>query len=132
MDNNISDTFIVVLNKNKVLEYHRNRPLNDKQIDDLNKTDCKLSLGIQLGDQIIEHPTDSDKAVFMSIRLVEALNEDKDPIVAISCAYLATRFPLLKQLRATNDDHQISVELINDEEFSESTPLKFIDKKDIC
>ena len=132
MDINISDTFIVVLNKNKVLEFHRNRPLNDKQIDDLKRADSKLSSGIQLGNQYIKQPTDSDKAVFMSIKLIEALCEDKDPIAAISCAYLATRYPLLKQLRATNEDHQISIELINDEEFSESTPLTFIDKKDIC
>ncbi len=122
---------VVVLNSNKAIEYHRDRPLTEKQVKDLELADVKLQSGIQLGDQFIKHPTDSDKALFMSHQLVVALENNRESIIALSCAYIATRYPDIQQIRASTIDGQVSIQLINDEAYVESTPLTFTSRKDL-
>ncbi len=122
---------VVVLNSNKAIEYHRDRPLTEKQVEDLDLADVKLQSGIQLGEQFIKHPTDSDKALFMSHQLVVALENNRESIIALSCAYIATRYPDIQQIRASTSDGQVSIQLINDEAYVESTPLTFTSRKDL-
>jgi len=123
--------FIVSLNSNKVLEYYRNRELTDKQIQDLDKTEKKLNAGIHLAGKFVPSPSVEEKAVFMANQLALALDEDNEAVLAISCAYLATRYPDLKQLKLTTAEEQLSIELINDKEFTDQAPIKFIAKKDL-
>lgn len=122
---------IVSLNSNKVLEYHRDRKLTSKQIQDLDKAEKKLAAGVHFAGKFISSPSAKEKAVFMANQIALALDEDNEAALAISCAYLATRYPDLKQLKLTTIEGQLSIELINDKEFSDQAPIKFIDKKDL-
>ena len=132
MTNKTNNTpFIVSLNSNKVLEYFRDRELTKKQIQDLEKAEQKLTRGIHFAGKFISSPTPQEKAVFMANQLAIALDEDNETAVAISCAYLATRYPDLKQLKLTNHEGRLSIELINDKEFSDQAPIKFVAKKDL-
>lgn len=123
--------FVVILNSEKTIEYFRDRPLNQTQQNDLTATDNKLNLGINIAGKYIEQPTDQDKAIFMANILVHALENDDETAIAVACAYLATRFPHLKQLKITTHEDRISIELINDQLYAESIPIKFIPKKDL-
>ncbi len=123
--------FIVSLNSSKVLEYFRDRELTNKQIHDLEKAEKKLTSGIYFAGKFISSPSPQEKAVFMANQLAMALDEDNEAALAISCAYLATRYPDLKQLKLTNHEGQLSIELINDKEFSDQVPIKFIARKDL-
>ncbi len=122
---------VVTLNSGKALEYFRDRPLNQKQQDDLAAADKKLNLGIDIAGELITHPTDQDKAVFMANILVNALDNDDDTTIALACAYLATRYKHLKQLKITTHEDRISIELINDQLYAEPIPIKFIPKKNL-
>ena len=130
-NNRATSKFVVVLNSEKILEYYRDRPLSDQQLLAIEATNKKLDQGIQVSGQWIEHPTDSDKAIFMASQLISSLLAENDARTAISCAFLATQYPNLKQLRAASQQDHISIELINDKEFVEQTPIQFIAKKDL-
>jgi len=123
--------FVVTLNSEKAIEYFRDRPLSEKQQRDLSATDNKLKLGISISGEFIAQPTDQDKAIFMANILVNALDSDDETAIAISCAYLATRYIHLKQLKITTHEDRISIELINDQRYAEPIPIKFIPKKDL-
>jgi hypothetical protein len=123
--------FVVTLNSEKAIEYFRNRSLSAKQQDDLDATDKKLNLGINIAGEFIAKPNDQDKAIFMANILVNALDSDDETAIAVACAYLATRYIHLKQLKITTYDDRISIELINDQHYAEPIPIKFIAKKDL-
>lgn len=123
--------FVVTLNSEKTIEYFRDRPLNQKQQDDLAATDTKLNLGFNIDGEFISQPTDQDKAIFMANILVNSLSSEDETAIAIACTYLATRYEHLKQLKITTHEDRISIELINDQLYAEPIPIKFIPKKDL-
>lgn len=123
--------FVVSLNSSKVLEFMRDRELSHKQLDDLVKIDTKLNTGLNLDGDFIQSPNSKDKAIFMANNLATALETNNDSIAAISCTYLATRYPDLKQLKISSVDGRISIELIYDKEFTQQEPIKFVTKKDL-
>ena len=131
MTEHASDLFIVSLNSNKVLEYYRERGLTKNQSADLNKMDTKLDHGINISGKYIESPNPQEKAVFIANQLVLALQSDNESILALTSAYLATRYPELKQLKVTTHEGKTSIELINDKEFIEQTPISFVPRKDL-
>ncbi len=120
---------VVVINSQKMLEYFRDRPLSPTQQKDLEAMDLKMNTGIQVGNQHIARPSLQDKATYMANILVTALGDNDEPKTAAACAYLATRFEELKQLRATTHSDRISIQLIFDEEYSEQIPIQFVPKK---
>ncbi len=123
--------FVVTVNSEKTIEYFRDRPLSQKQQDDLAATDKKLNLGISIAGEVNKHPTDQDKAIFIANILVNALDNDDETTIALACAYLATRYIHLKQLKITTHEDRISIELINDQLYADPIPIKFIPKKDL-
>lgn len=122
---------VVVLNSNKELEYFRDRPLSKNQQVDLEAMDRKLDSGLQLGSRRINKPSPQDRATYVANLLVTALTNEEDSKVAITCAYLATRFGDLKQIKADMRSGQLSIQLIFDEEYREAAPIKFIPKEDL-
>ena len=126
-----STPFVVSFNSNKVLEYYRDCKLSDMQISDLAKAEKKLSSGISISGKFIASPTAQEKAIFMASQLAHAISEENETVQALSCAYLATRYPSLKQLKLTSSHEQLSIELINDQEYADQAPIKFVSKKDL-
>ena len=127
----ISSSFVVVINSKKEIEYLRDRQLSIKQSTDLEKMDSILNQGLTLDGQTIASPSNSDKAIFIANELYKSLIKNNDAMTALTCAYLATRYQDLKQLKITTHENRVSLELINDREYSEQAPLKFIAKKDL-
>lgn len=123
--------FVVTVNSEKTIEYFRDRPLSQKQQDDLAATDKKLTLGISIAGEFIAQPTDQDKAIFIANILVNALDSDDEAAIALACTYLATRYTHLKQLKITTHEDRISIELINDQLYAEPIPIKFIPKSEL-
>lgn len=127
-----SSNLVVVLNSNKMLEYFRDRPLSQNQQIDLDAMDRKLDNGLKLGSRRINNPSPQDKATYVANLLITALTNEEESKVAITCAYLATRFGDLKQIKADmRSGGQLSIQLIFDQEYREAAPIKFIPKEDL-
>ena len=121
---------VIVINSKKTFEYYRDRPLSRKQISDLEKASHKLNHGLRIGKEFIQSPTDADKALFIANQLVFAIKHSDDSQIAFLCAFLARHYPQLKQLKISTCEDQISIELINDKNFVDQSPIRFIPKKD--
>ena len=127
----IVPNLVISLNSEKVIEYHRGKPLSKKQQLDLVALDKKLNIGIQIGQQFISKPTLQDKATFIANLLVSALVEDDEAKVALTCAYLANHCGDLKQIKAEHRLDRLSIQLIYDEEYRDQAPIKFVPRNKI-
>ena len=126
--NENTNDLVVLINSKKVLEYFRDRPLTLKQQADLGLLDSKLDAGIELNHQQIPKPTAQDKATFVANLLISALLNEEEAKAALSCAYLATRFTDLKQVKASSHSDRVAIQLIYDEGYREQAPIHFVPK----
>ena len=132
MDSNMHTTVLVVsLNANKVLEYNREIALTKKQLADLKLMDKKLEHELSLKSSAKGKYDARDKATLVANMLIAALLDNDDPKIAITCAYLATRYRGLKQVKASTQTDQVAIQLVFDEEYREATPINFVAKKDL-
>ena len=122
---------VVTVNSNKVLEYFRDIPLPASQRADLATLDRKMEHGLHTGELQLDNPGPRDKATFAAQLLVTAIINEEESKAAVTCAYLATQFTKLKQVKANTQSNQLSIQLVFDEEYIESVPIKFVDKKDL-
>ncbi|MDG0995984.1 MAG: hypothetical protein P8O97_02420 [Gammaproteobacteria bacterium] len=118
----------IVINGEKIVEYQRDRALATKHAADLDNLDLKLAKGIELADSQISQPSFQDKSTFVAQLLVNALMHENDAHAAISCAWLATRCPDLKQVQAEQKEDRLTIRLIYDKEYVVASSLKFIPK----
>ena len=126
MEKNQSEILVIQVNGNPILEYDRGKELSDAQQQSLKLMEEKLDLGLELGDQHIEHPNLEQKVQFVSANLVSALLNDEETIAAAAGAYLAHTLPDLKQLKAVEQNGEIGIELIFDREFQAEEKLNFM------
>ncbi|MDG1249863.1 MAG: hypothetical protein P8O75_04450 [Gammaproteobacteria bacterium] len=118
----------IVINGEKIVEYQRDRALASKHAQDLDTMDAKLAHGIELADSQISQPNLQDKSTFVAQLLINALLHESDAHAAISCAWLATRCPDLKQVQAEQKEERLTIRLIYDKEYVVASSLKFVPK----
>lgn len=123
----MSDVMAVLLNGTAQIEYDRKIALPAKQQDFLQRMDQDMDAGIQLGNQYIEQPDQTQRAQFIALHLVQALLADNEQRIAASCAYLATRMPDLKQVKAvTKPDGAIGIDLVFTEDYRNQIKVEFM------
>ena len=120
------DSLTVVVNGEPQLEYDRNKPLPDQQVAYLDRMDHQMDAGIILGGQSLDQPDQLQRVQFVSIRVIEALQQGNEALVAASCAYLASRMPDLKQIRSRVVDGGFSVELVFDKPHMKEETVNFV------
>ncbi|MEE9422636.1 MAG: hypothetical protein V3V50_05715 [Gammaproteobacteria bacterium] len=114
----------VVVNGDSVLEYDRGKELPIHQQSYLNRMDTQMDAGVMLGGQYFQAPDQLQRAQFVAVNLVEALQQDNEPLTAASCAYLAARIPELKQIKAELNDEGMQVDLVFDSAYSKEVRVE--------
>ena len=105
----------VFVNGQSQIDYDRSKSLPEKQLEYLDKMDEEMSSGLELAGEKINEPDLLQRAQFVAGYLAQALISENDAMIAASCAWLALRLPDLKQVKITQDDQQISIDLVFDE-----------------
>ena len=113
----------VLLNGVAQLEYDRNKPLSDFQADYLENMDRKMDNGIVLGEQVLTDPDVMERVKFVSGNLLHAMKADDEAMSAAFCSYVATRMPDLKQVRITDINDEVSIELVFDQEYRKQVSI---------
>lgn len=121
----MNDIFAVIYNGTPELEYDRRKPLSERQHQFLEKMDREMDSRIVVGDQVIENPGAEEKAQFVAINLVDALKAANDSVVAAMCSYLAVRVPNLKQVKVTEENEQLLIDLVFDENYTRQVNVPF-------
>jgi hypothetical protein len=115
----------VLLNGVAQLEYDRDKPLSDYQSAYLDEMDRKMDGGIQIGDAQLESPDQAQRNQYIAANLLHAMRSGNESMTSALCSYLASRIPDMKQLRYTEEDGKVSIEMVFDEAYRKQVAVGF-------
>ena len=122
----MNNILTIVINGESQVAYDRGKPLAAHQSEYLDKMDSNMDAGITLGDAAIEAPSALQRAQFVALQLVSAIQESDEQRAAAMLAYLANRIPDLKQVRASRKDEEVSVDFVFDKDYVPEAKLHFM------
>lgn len=121
----MGEKLVIVLNSQPVIEYDRNTRLPGHQRQFLDKMDSDMNSGVTLNGRHIEQPDLKTRAQFIAMHLVQSIINDNEPKIAAFSAYLATRLPDLKQVKAREQGENISFDLVFTDEQKDQVAVQF-------
>jgi hypothetical protein len=101
----------VFINNEIVFEYDRNLTLEDQQLDFLDRMDAAMERGIKIKGELLVNPDSQQRATFVALNLIKALQQDNESVISASCAYLVNRNPALIEVHANDHDNAVEIEL---------------------
>ena len=104
----------VFINEQVVYEFNRDISFEEQQLTFLDKMDSDMERGIKIRGELIAQPDSQQRATFVVMNLIKALQQDNDAVIEASCAYLVNRDPALIEVHANDSDNSINIELINE------------------
>ncbi|MCO6414375.1 MAG: hypothetical protein J5I92_16695 [Thiogranum sp.] len=116
---------VVLINGEAQLEYDRSRALPELQSRYLDRMDEQMDTGVQLGSVWIEKPDRMQRARFVAMHLVQAIQKNDEASIAASCSWLASRLPELKQVKARLVGAGFSLELVFDKPYIAEATVSF-------
>lgn len=102
----------IYINDQLTYEYDRSTEIDDKQQEFLNKMDGDMDRGFRIYGEMISEPNSKQKATFIAMNLLKALQQEDHAKMAVSCAYLSTRLPDVDEVHARDKDDRIIIEFI--------------------
>ena len=121
----MSNMMAVLINEVAQLEYDRDKPLTDYQNTYLEKMDQQMDEGIQIDGELLKGPDLNQKIQFVAGNMLSAMKSENEGMTSALCTYLATRLPDLKQVKITEKDDEISIDLVFDEEYKGQVAVSF-------
>lgn len=121
----MSNMMAVLINEVAQLEYDRDKSLTDYQNTYLEKMDQQMDEGIQIDGELIKSPDLNQKIQFVAGNMLSAMKSENEGMTSALCTYLATRLPDLKQVKITEKDDEISIDLVFDEEYKGQVAVSF-------
>ena len=104
----------IFVNDQLASEYDRSTELDDKQREFLDKMDADMGLGFKIAGEMVTAPDAKQKATFVVMNLLKALNQMDDGKIFVSCAYLSSRLPDTLEVHARDQDDGIAIEFVED------------------
>lgn len=105
---------LIFINNDVVFEFDRALLLEDEQLAFLEQMDTDMESGIKIYGELIENPDDQQRATFIALNLIKALQQSNDAVIFASCAYLVNRFPELIEVHAKDHEDVVKIELIEE------------------
>ena len=106
----------VIFKGETVFEYNRDVVMEDRQLEYLDKMDRGMDGGIKIRGELLSKPDCRQRATFVAMNLVKALQQNNDAIISASCAYLVKRMPKLVQIEVSESDNTVNIDLIEETE----------------
>lgn len=104
----------VVINDTVKLEYDRRARLPGKQRDFIDMMDADMDEGIVLEEQEIASPDSVQRGQYVAMTLLQGMEADNEALVGACCAYLCSRLPGLREIRARAEREEFSMQLLFD------------------
>ena len=121
----MSTKLIIVINGQSMIEYDRNTRLPGHQRQFLDKMDVDMDGGLNINGEHFTQPDLKIRAQYIAMHLVQSILNDNEPMIAATCAYLATRIPDLKQVKAVEQGDTISFDLVFTDEQKNQVAVQF-------
>lgn len=108
------NTLNLFVNEQLTFEYDRSTELDEGQLTFLDNMDKDMDRGFKIYGEMIAEPDTKQKATFVTMNLIRALQQEDDTKVAVLCAYLATRLPHAVEVHARDQADRIAVEFVEE------------------
>ena len=105
----------VLINNEIVFEFDRDLTVEEQQLAFLDKMDSDMDSGIKIHGELLANPDSQQRASFVVMNLIKALQQDNEAVITASCAYLVNRFPRLIEVHANDHGKSVKIELIDEE-----------------
>lgn len=105
----------VVVNNEVVFEFDREISFEDQQMAFLDRMDSDMDSGIKIKGELLVNPDARQRATFIVMNLIKALQQDNEAVISASCAYLVNRHPALIEVHANDHGDAVKIELIEEE-----------------
>lgn len=104
----------VFINDQVAYECDREIDLEPEQLKFLDKMDNDMDRGVKIQGELIASPDIRQRATFITMNLIKALQQENDAAKFASCAYLIKRMSSLVEVRASDQENSINIELIEE------------------
>ena len=102
----------IFVNKQAVAEYDRDTAIEEDKLTFLDKMDSDMNRGIKIQGELIQTPDAEQRAKFIVMNLIKALQQDNQAVIQVSCAYLVNRLPGLVEVQVNEVSSKIDIELV--------------------
>ena len=102
----------VVINGETVLSFDDATRFPGHQRQFMDTMDLDMDEGIQLEGYFIEKPDEIERAKYVAMNLILAVQAKNDEMTKAMCAYLVKRQPDLKQVRAIENGDSVEMDLM--------------------
>lgn len=104
----------VFINDQLAFEYDRSTELDNKQLEFLERMDRDMDRGFKIYGELIAEPDSKQKAAFVAMNLLKALQQEDNAKIAVSCAYLSNRLPHVVEVHARDQGSRVNIEFIEE------------------
>lgn len=108
------NTLNLFVNEQLTIEYDRSTELDEGQLAFLDVMDKDMDRGLKIDGEMIADPDTKQKATFVTMNLIRALQHEDDARVTVLCAYLATRLPHTVEVHARDQADRIAIEFVEE------------------
>ncbi|MGD8783479.1 MAG: hypothetical protein PVF28_00935 [Thioalkalispiraceae bacterium] len=105
----------VFVNDQSVFDYATETELSMEKLAFLDKMDSDMDRGIKIHGELIARPDSQQRAMFVAMNLIKALQQDKQAIISASCAYLANRQPGLIEIHANDNGDKLDINFVEEQ-----------------
>ena len=105
----------VYINGKKALDYDKNQREPGRQRRFLDGMDLDMDEGIELNGEMIDSPDKSQRSNYVAMSLLYGIENENEGMISATCGYLANRLPELKQVQATEEQEDVTLNFIFDD-----------------
>lgn len=103
----------VFVNSEAVYDYDRDITIEEEQLAFLDKMDSDMKQGIKINGKLVNNPDSQQRATFMAMNLIKALQQGNDAAIYASSAYLAHRQPSLVEVHVNDEGKAVNIEFVD-------------------
>ena len=108
----VMNKLAVFVNNEIVFEFDRELTFEDQQLAFLDRMDSDMDSGIKIHGELLVNPDSQQRATFVVMNLIKALQQENEAVKSASCTYLVNRHPALIEVHANDDGDAVKIELI--------------------
>lgn len=104
----------ILLNDQIAYTFDRDTQLEDQQLAFLDRMDKDMDSGIKFQTELVTTPDNKQRARFVAMNLIRALQQDDNAKTFALCAYLSNRLPALVEVRASDHAAGVNIDFVEE------------------
>lgn len=103
---------LLLVNNQVAFDFDKVVTLEKNQLSFLDKMDADMAKGVKINGQSISEPDKNQRATFVVMNLIRALQQENETVVTASCSYIANRLPDIEEVHVNEHESGIKVVFI--------------------